>query len=173
MNTIIGIGDCRVESGPDVVLITYALGSCVAVVVHDPVARVGGLLHFMLPDSNLDPDKAHHNPYLFADTGIPLLFHSAYELGADRRRLNVTVAGGAQMMEADEHFNIGKRNCAAAKKILGQAGLMAQTEAFGGSVSRTVRLEISSGRVFLRESGGAEHEMTWAAPLFETANCLV
>jgi chemotaxis protein CheD len=159
MNTIVGIGDCRVESRRDVTLITYALGSCVAVVVHDAIAGVGGLLHFMLPESNLDPDKAHQNPYLFADTGIPLLFRSAYDLGADRRRIHITLAGGAQMMEADDHFNIGRRNCVAVRSILAQAGLMAQTEALAGSVSRTVRLDVSSGRVFLKENGGLEHEI--------------
>ena len=62
---------------------TYGLGSCIALAIHDPVASVGGLLHFMLPESSLNPRKAGENPYLFADTGIPLLFQAAYAI---RRR---------------------------------------------------------------------------------------
>lgn len=96
---IVGVGDCRVSSDPESVLVTYALGSCIAVMIHDPVARVGGLLHFMLPESGMDRAKAQLNPFMFADSGIPLLFHGAYELGAEKRRLVVTAAGGAQMMD--------------------------------------------------------------------------
>ena len=119
MNTVvIGIGDCQISKEPDSTLVTYALGSCVAVIIHDPIVGVGGLLHFMLPESNLDPAKAEKNPFMFADTGIPLLFRSAYQLGADKKRLVVTVAGGAQMMDTQGTFNIGKRNCLAMRKIL-------------------------------------------------------
>ena len=91
------MGDCRVSADPEETLVTYALGSCVAVSIHDAAAHVGGLLHFMLPESALDRAKAQGNPFLFADTGIPLLFRAAYERGAEKRRLLVKVAGGAQV----------------------------------------------------------------------------
>ena len=83
----VGVGDCKVSDCAESVLATYALGSCIAVAIHDPVAAVAGLLHFMLPESSLNPDKAGQNPFMFADTGIPLLFHAAYGLGAEKRRL--------------------------------------------------------------------------------------
>jgi chemotaxis protein CheD len=149
-NIVIGIGDCQVSRDPDRVLVTYALGSCIAVIIHDPVAGVGGLLHFMLPESSLDLAKAEKNPFMFADTGIPLLFRRAYQLGADKKRLRVTVAGGAQMMDNRGTFNIGKKNCLAMRTILGKAGILARAEYLGGMVSRTVRLEIRSGKVILR-----------------------
>lgn len=152
-NVVIGIGDCQVSKDPDSVLVTYALGSCIGVMIHDPVSGVGGLLHFMLPESSLDPSKAEKNPYMFADTGIPLLFRSAYQLGAEKKRLVVTVAGGAQMMDTQGTFNIGKRNCLAMRKILWKAGVMLAAEHLGGMVSRTVRLEVKSGNIMLRESG--------------------
>jgi chemotaxis protein CheD len=139
-------------------LVTYALGSCIAVIIHDPLAGVGGLLHFMLPDSGLDPAKAQRNPYMFADTGVPLLFRNAYALGAEKKRLAVAVVGGAQMMDSHGTFAIGKRNGLALKKILWKAGVMIRSEHLGGSVSRTVRLEVESGRVLLREAGRAEEE---------------
>ena len=160
MNTVvIGIGDCQVAKDPNSTLVTYALGSCIAVMIHDPVAGVGGLLHFMLPESSLDPAKAERNPCMFADTGIPLLFRSAYQLGADKKRLRVTVAGGAQMMDTQGTFNIGKRNCLAMRKILWKAGVLVEAEYLGGVVSRTVRLEVRTGKIMLRESGQAEQEL--------------
>jgi chemotaxis protein CheD len=158
-NLVVGIGDCQVSKDPDSILITYALGSCIGVMIHDPVTSIGGLLHFMLPESSLDPSKAEKNPCMFADTGIPLLFRTAYQLGADKKRLIVTVAGGAQMMDTQGTFNIGKRNCLAMRKILWKAGVMVNAEYLGGMVSRTVRLEVRTGKIMLRESGQPEQEM--------------
>jgi chemotaxis protein CheD len=156
---VIGIGDCQVSKEPEGTLVTYALGSCIAVIIHDPVAGVGGLLHFMLPESSLDLAKAERNPFMFADTGIPVLFRSAYQLGADKKRLVVTVAGGAQMMDTQGTFNIGKRNCLAMRKILWKAGVLVNAEHLGGDVSRTIRLEVRSGKVMLREAGQPEQEL--------------
>jgi chemotaxis protein CheD len=145
------------------VIATYALGSCIAVAIHDPVASVGGLLHFMLPESSMNPDKARLNPFLFADTGIPLLFHAAYELGADKRRLVVRAVGGAQMMDENGVFNIGKRNHLSMRKILWKAGVMLHGEEVGGTMSRTVRLEVATGRFWVRGPGQPECEMPMAA----------
>lgn len=156
---VVGVADCRVSNDPESVLVTYALGSCIAVMIHDPVAGVGGLLHFMLPESALDRAKAQQNPSMFADTGIPNLFHRAYELGADKKRLVVTAAGGAQMMDPDGHFNIGKRNHLAMRKIFWKAGVLVKSEDIGGTASRTVRLEVGSGKVLLRGTGEREMGM--------------
>jgi chemotaxis protein CheD len=155
----VGVGDCRVCNEPEGVLVTYALGSCLAVLVHDPAVSVAGLLHFMLPESQIDPDKAGRQPFMFADTGIPLLFRKAYELGADKRRMVVVVAGGAQMMDPDGAFNIGKRNYLAMRKIFWKAGVLVQAEEVGGAVSRTIRLEVGSGKMFLRQGGEKEREL--------------
>ncbi|MFN7994811.1 MAG: chemotaxis protein CheD [Bryobacteraceae bacterium] len=155
----VGVGDCRVSNSAESVIATYALGSCIAVAIHDPVAVVGGLLHFMLPESSLNPEKASQNPYIFADTGIPLLFRSAYGLGADKRRLLVRAAGGAQVMDEGGVFNIGKRNYLALRKILWKAGVMIHAEEVGGTTSRTVRLEVASGRFLIRGPGMADREL--------------
>ncbi len=160
---VVGIADCQVTKAADQVLVTYALGSCIAVAIHDPVTHVGGMLHFMLPESAISPTKAAENPYMFADTGIPLLFRRAYGCGADKRRLVVRVAGGAQVMDSEGVFNIGKRNYLALRKILWKAGVLVQGEEVGGNQSRTVRLEVGSGRFWLRGPGAPEREM--APPL--------
>jgi chemotaxis protein CheD len=162
-NLIVGIGDCQVSKDPESAITTYALGSCTGLMIYDPVARVGGLLHFMLPESSLDPAKAAKNPFQFADTGIPTLFRNAYQLGADKRRLHVTVAGGAQIMDPQGTFNIGKRNCLAMRKILWKAGVLIKAEHLGGMVSRTVRLEIGTGKIWLREAGQEEQELPAAS----------
>lgn len=155
----VGVGDCKVSSGPESVLTTYALGSCIAVAIHDPVAGVGGLLHYMLPESSLNPEKARESPYMFADTGVPRLFHAAYQLGAEKRRLVVRVAGGAQVMDENGVFNIGKRNHLALRKILWKAGVIIHAEEVGGTTSRTVRLEVASGRFFIRGPGMPDREI--------------
>jgi chemotaxis protein CheD len=146
----VGVGDCRVSDDLDCELVTYALGSCIAVAIYDPEVRVAGLLHFMLPNSTLSPAKAHENPFMFADTGIPLLFRRTYEYGAERRRIIVRVAGGAQVLQSEGNFNIGKRNYLEMRKILSNAGLLVHGEAVGGTVSRTIRLEVATGRLRLR-----------------------
>ena len=156
MPQVIGIGDCKVSKDSTDTLITHALGSCIAVLIHDPVARVAGLLHFMLPESNLDVDKAAKRPFVYADTGIPLLFQNAYQLGASKLRLHVMAAGGAQMLDPNGTFNIGKRNHLAMRKIFWKAGVIIHKEAIGGTNSRTISIDVATGRVQLRTSGEAE-----------------
>lgn len=153
MMVVVGVSDCRVSGNQDDVLITYALGSCIAVVLYDPVTRVGGMLHYMLPESNLDRSKAEQSPYMFADTAIPLLMSRIVESGANRKRLVVRLAGGAQVVNDGGMFDIGKRNYLAARRLLWKAGLMVHAEEVGGSLPRTVRLEVSTGRVWLRSTG--------------------
>jgi chemotaxis protein CheD len=166
---IVGVADCRVSNDPETVLVTYALGSCLAVAIHDPVARVGGLLHFMLPESSLDPAKAERNPFMFADTGIPRLFHAAYQQGAEKKRLVVRITGAAQVMDQSGVFNIGKRNHLAARKIFWKAGVLVSGEAVGGANSRTVRLEVSTGRLWLQSSSGRGEEMPVGDPILKGA----
>lgn len=158
---VIGVGDCKVSSDADTELVTYALGSCIAVVVWDPASRVGGLLHFMLPDSMVDRQgQGRDHPYRYADTGVPLLFREAYQRGAEKRRLVVRLAGGAAVVDDKGLFSIGKRNYTALRKILWRAGVLVHGEDVGGSVSRTVRLEVESGRMYVRTAGRTEKELT-------------
>jgi chemotaxis protein CheD len=151
---IVGMADCKAARVAGQVLATYALGSCIGLSVYDPTAGVGGLLHFMLPDSAIDPARSKENPYVFADTGIPKLLEAVCGQGANRRRLVVHAAGGASLMDPQAVFDIGKRNTLALRKILWKAGILLAGEAVGGGAARTVRLEIGSGRLWLQEGGG-------------------
>jgi len=154
----IGVADFHVSRQPYVSLVTYALGSCIGLMVYDPVVRVGGMLHYMLPDSTLDLEKAAKTPAMFADVGIPLLFRSCYELGAEKKRMTVYAAGGAQVMGTGDLFEIGKRNQLALKKILWKAGVLLRGSELGGTLSRTIRLDLNSGRILMR-TGGSRDEV--------------
>ena len=153
MNTItVGMGDLRISTDPESVLVTYALGSCIAVMVHDRVRRVGGMIHYMLPLSSVTPERSLERPAMFADTGIPMLFDHMYAQACRRSDLVVRVAGGASIQDENGFFEIGKRNYLALRKLIWKAGLPITSEAVGGRVSRTVRLFVGSGRTTLRQS---------------------
>jgi chemotaxis protein CheD len=159
MKQIVSIADMKVTKNPEDSLITYSLGSCIGVMIYDPVAKVGGLLHFMLPDSQIDPQKAQKNPWMFADTGIPSLFKEAYKLGATKERLDVKVAGGSQIMDGAGFFNIGKRNYMTLRKIFWSHGILIRAEDVGGSGNRTVTLDVSSGKVLVKSSASEVKEL--------------
>jgi len=158
-SVIVGISDCKVTRDADSVLVTYALGSCIAVAMHDPVTKASGLLHYMLPESTIDAKKAELNPFMFADTGIPRLMEALKVAGADSKRMIVRLAGGAQVLDSEGVFQIGKRNYLAARRILWKAGVLIAGEAVGGEVSRTTRLEVATGRLWVREGAGIEREL--------------
>jgi len=152
LNIVVGIADMKVCNDPDVTLVTHSLGSCIGLAVYDPAVRVGGILHYMLPESEMDPDKARKNPLMFADTGIPILFKSCYELGAVKGRMIVKVAGGSQVMDASGVFNIGKRNYAALRKIFWRNKVLVDAEDIGGMANRTMWLSIATGELSLKIS---------------------
>lgn len=156
---VVGIGEGGVSRDPDAMFVTYALGSCVAVMLYDPFAGVAGMVHYMLPESTAS-ESASTRPWMFADTGISRLLRATEEHGADKRRLVIFAAGGAQVMNDNSMFNIGKRNCLALRKNLWKFGLVVHVEETGGTVSRTVRMEVGTGRVWLQTAGGEELEMS-------------
>lgn len=150
---IVGVADMAVSSDPSETLVTYALGSCLGVVAWDRRTKVGGILHYMLPSSALDPDKAREKPAMFGDVALPLFLERLIGLGATRRNLQIKLAGGAEI-NATDSFEIGRRNILLARQLLWKNALLPAAEAVGGRNGRTVRLEIATGRVGLKEPGG-------------------
>ena len=153
---VIGVGDLAVSNNNQVTLSTYALGSCVGVVVYDPVARAGGLLHLMLPDSQISPDKAAAQPAMFADTGLPLLFRSLTGLKAERARMRLFIAGGACVLSGPDSFKIGERNVRATLDYLGRQGFQVRNPVVGGTVNRTLHLEVGTGSMMLKTPTASE-----------------
>jgi len=151
----VGVADMKVSAERGDLIITHALGSCLGVAIHDPVACVGGLLHVMLPLSTIDPGKADRNPFMFVDTGLPKLFIECFKTGAQKQRLEIRVAGGANSNDRIENdlFQIGKRNLIILRKLLWKNGLLMKSYDVGGSNSRTMSLEIGTGIVTIKSGG--------------------
>jgi chemotaxis protein CheD len=147
------------SKSPNDLLVTYSLGSCIAVVIFDPVAGVGGMLHYMLPESSIDQEKARNNPCMFADTGITHLFKGSYQLGARKENIVVKAVGGAQILDPKGLFDIGKRNYLAMRKIFWKNNVAIAAEHIGGETNRTVWLEMDTGRVILKVGTDVEMEI--------------
>jgi len=152
---VVGVADMKLSSQPDDSIVTHALGSCLGIAIYDPAAKVGGILHIMLPLSTIDPEKARNNPFMFVDTGVPEFFRQAYAAGAEKTRLQVKVAGGANVQQGNtDRFRIGKRNYIVLKKILWKNGVLIDAEDVGGAKPRTLSLQIGSGKVCIRTGRG-------------------
>jgi len=151
---VVGIGEFAVSNDKDSVIVTHALGSCVAVCLWDPHAKVAGLIHVLLPESRINPERAGTQPAAFADTGIPLLFQTAYAYGVQKQRCVVRLVGGADITGFGAGMTaVGKRNILAARGLLWKNGVMLKGEAVGGRDARNVSLDAADGRVEVTSSG--------------------
>jgi chemotaxis protein CheD len=143
----------KVSACGDDIIVTHGLGSCLGICAHDPAAGVGGLLHVMMPQSSVNPQKASANPFMFVDTGVPAFFREIYAAGALKQRLVVKVAGGAASLGGEDHFAVGKRNYIMLKKMFWQNGILIKSEDVGGAAARTMFLYVGTGKVWLNMAG--------------------
>ncbi len=150
---VVGVADMVVSNDSSAELVTYSLGSCLGIAIYDPVKKAGGLLHLMLPESRIDPNKASTCPFMFVDTGVPKLFQGVYNLGADRHRLIVKVAGGSQLLDDKNIFNIGERNYIAFSNLLARNGYTIHAKDVGGVSSRTLRMDLANGSITIKPPG--------------------
>lgn len=157
MRHVVVVSDMKTGKDGDF-LITHALGSCLGLTIYDPVVKVGGLLHAMLPLSKINKEKAKANPYMFVDTGVPVLFKTLYDMGAQKKRLIVKAAGCGNPLGKNEMFKIGERNHTLLKKLLWKNNVLLTAEDVGGTKSRTVRFDVSTGQVII-SSAGEESEL--------------
>lgn len=158
-SVVIGMGESAVSATPGVVLMCIGLGSCIAVTAYDKAAKIGGMVHIVLAkhqgSSTSDFGK-------FADTGVPLLFNEMIKLGADKRRLSVKIAGGAQMTIAPglrDTFKTGERNLVQILYTLDQEDVGLKAADVGGSLGRTVKLHVDTGTVTVKTVNGVEREI--------------
>lgn len=150
---LIGIAQMKISKDPSEVLVAPNLGSCLGIAAYDHVNKCGGMIHCLLPMSKSDPEKAKANPCMYVDTGLALLLHELAAAGSDIRKLSIVVAGGANINDDNNVFEIGKKNCVVFKKMLWKNNLLARAEHLGDSVSRTISLKIDSGKTFLKING--------------------
>lgn len=154
----VNISDMKVSSKLDDVLVTYSLGSCVGVALYDPLQKIGGLIHCMLPLSKVDPERAKEAPYMFVDTGLPIMMQTLLNMGADKKRIVAKVAGGAVLLDDNGIFRIGERNHIVVRKLLWKNNILISSEDVGGTMARTMYLHINDGKTTIK-SAGKEYEL--------------
>ncbi|HWQ62173.1 MAG TPA: chemotaxis protein CheD [Negativicutes bacterium] len=155
----VGMADYKVGRNP-ASLISYGLGSCVGIAIYDPVAKVGGLAHIMLPDST--QARSSDNPAKFADTCLPLMVNDMVKQGASRNRLTAKIAGGAQMFafaNATDIMRVGERNSEMVRAVLKRLELRLVAEDCGGNYGRTVELKLDSGIFRVKTIDKGEKEL--------------
>ena len=151
--TIVKVADWAAERG-DGVLVTLGLGSCVAIMLHDPQTRTGAMAHVLLPSTSLARDLT--NRAKFPETAVPLLIERLKALGADPRRLVAKLAGGARMFSqlvTPGTMQMGERNVLASRSALRAASIPVIRESVGGDRGRSVRFYVKDGRVEIRSVG--------------------
>lgn len=149
---IVGVSDAKVSRNPSDVIATYSLGSCIAVCMYDPATHIGGMLHYQLPDSKQDPQRAKTKPLMFADSGMKILVDKLVGMGVKKKRMNIKIAGGASMDTGPDGFDIGKRNHLAIRKLMWKNGMFIDAEDVGGSSPRNMYMNIASGAVTIRSN---------------------
>lgn len=146
----VGIGDMKLSRNRSLQLATYALGSCLGITLYDPEIKLGGIFHAMLPSFQYLKSANVIQPLMFLDIGLPLFFRIAYAAGAKKENLIIKVAGGAAFTEDQDKFQVGKRNLLSLRKMLWQNDLMIHNEEVGGVKPRSLFLELSTGRTWIK-----------------------
>ena len=149
IETTLSLGEWAATNDREGVLTCLGLGSCVAFIAYDPVARVGGMAHMVLPDST-QGRATTRSEAKFVDVAVPLVMREIQALGALKARLQISLVGGAAMLpvrSGNEALNIGARNAAAAQAAVKALGLRVKVEDLGGTQGRTVRLQVRTGEV--------------------------
>ena len=147
---VVKVADLQVAQG-DGELVTLGLGSCVAICLHDPQAKVAGMAHILLPNKSLS--RVTENPAKFPQSAIPLLVEKMTALGADPTRMTAKLIGGASMfgnLTPSGAVQMGERNVVAARQVVQDLGITIAAEETGGTVGRSVRMQASDGLLMVR-----------------------
>jgi chemotaxis protein CheD len=159
--TSVGLGEQAISRDPEDVLVAYGLGSCVGIAVIDPLSRISGLLHAVLPRA-ADGIERGPNPYKYVESGIEGLIAAMVNEGAARNRLVVRMVGGANMLISSgptSSFDIGTRNIEAARTTLNRLNLPLKAADVGGHTGRTLHVYVADSRVTVRVIGEKEREI--------------
>ncbi len=151
---VLDLGEMRVEKDESAVLTCLGIGSCLALCAYDPVSKVGGMTHMVLPASN---GNIKEKSAKYVDTGVLLLFEEMRKRGAVKSRLDIKVAGGAQMFiipGSASRLDVGKRNVEELELALAKEGVSVSAADLGGTVGRSVRLFLDSGKVTVKTGAG-------------------
>lgn len=154
LGVVVGVADLAVGGAADGRIVTYALGSCIGLTAYDPASKVGGMLHYMLPQPTADSDVRGRNHCMYVTSGLPTLMRRLAAAGAEPRRLVLTAAGGAEALTGGRNMAIGRRNHAMLRKVLWKMNLKLDAEDIGGAHARTLGLDLTTGAVEVRSREG-------------------
>ena len=153
MEIKVGMADLNVCESPDSIT-TLGLGSCVGVVLYDPITKKCGMVHVMLPDSTAITNN--QNIAKFADTGIEECLRRVLAMGAKRERLIAKIAGGSQMFSVNTSnamLRVGDRNVDAVRKKLGELKIPIIAADTGENYGRTVVFYPETGEYVIKSVG--------------------
>lgn len=156
---VVRMGELAVTSDSGTVLTGLGLGSCIGLCGYDPVSRVAGMAHIVLPTTLGKSDGA---PAKSADIAVPNFLDAMVKAGARRDRIKIAITGGAQLFQfksADSRMDVGARNIVAVRQMLRFARLNEMASAVGGTSGRTVKLYASDGSVTIRQAGKPEETL--------------
>jgi len=153
MQTLVGIAQMAISDSAQDTLVAPNLGSCLGVVAYDPKKAIGGLIHCLLPLSQSNLEKAKSEPYTYVDTGVVLLLKELFARGCSKSDLVIVVAGGSNINDENNVFEIGKKNYTVLRKVLWKNNLLIKAEHVGDRISRTVSLRMETGEIWLKISG--------------------
>ena len=156
MQRMVRMGELVISDTQGEVLTSLGLGSCIGLAVVDRRAGAAGLAHIVLPVTTGDPTPQARNK--FADQAVPALLEGLRALGASRVFMQAYVVGGASMFPA-AGMEVGSRNAAAVRELLVSHRIPVTAEAVGGAKGRTIRVDVATGGVSVREAGGQEREL--------------
>jgi chemotaxis protein CheD len=163
--TMVRMGELAVSSTPGDVLVSLGLGSCIGLTLIDRRMGIAGLAHIVLPQSQ---GHGQENPRKFADLAVPEMLAELEELGARRMRLEAIIVGGASMFAVSAtSLEVGQRNEAAVLELLRKLRIPVVASATGGDRGRTIRVDVASSAVTVREAGGKETELLAGSQLLE------
>jgi chemotaxis protein CheD len=151
---MVGIADFALSADPQELLVAPNLGSCIGLTIYDPIRKVGGVVHCLLPLSKDDPIAASENPAKYVDTGVVFLLNELIKLGAQKSNLRIIAVGGSTINDKNGVFEIGKKNVMVLRKVLWKNSLLIHAEDLGGETFRTVSLSIETGIVSVRDVNG-------------------
>ena len=163
--TMVQMGELATSSVPGHVLVSLGLGSCIGLALLDRRMGIAGLAHIVLPQSQ---GHGHENPRKFADLAVPELVSELEELGARKVRLEAVLVGGASMFAVSAAgLEVGQRNEAAVQEILDSMRIPVLATATGGNRGRTIRVDVETSAITVREAGGRDEALLAGTPTME------
>jgi chemotaxis protein CheD len=149
VNVVVGVSDMVISNNPEATLVTYSLGSCIGLALHDRQHKVGGLAHIVLPSSRGNTDRDGK----CVDTAIPALIRRMEKLAGSKLSLTAKMAGGASMFSTTVAARIGLQNIESCERMLGDLGIPIVARHCGGEQGRRMSLDTANGKVTIEIVG--------------------